>query len=155
MTATTSAVTLEEKLENLEEILRSLGRVLVGYSGGVDSAMLAVAAFAEGESRFYGIGNLRDKECDRISGPVKEFKRIGIDCDEGAGEVVIRGNPDGYEGGIEMPTHHDHRVAQMLAIVGLRCRRGLTLLDAQTVGKSYPAFFDDLIRLGANIELED
>ncbi|MBT4497084.1 MAG: TIGR00268 family protein, partial [Gemmatimonadetes bacterium] len=44
MTATTSAVTLEEKLENLEEILRSLGRVLVGYSGGVDSAMLAVAA---------------------------------------------------------------------------------------------------------------
>jgi 3-phosphoshikimate 1-carboxyvinyltransferase len=118
-------------------------------------AMLAVAAFAEGESRFYGIGNLRDKECDRISVPVKEFKRIGIDCDEGAGEVVIRGNPDGYEGGIEMPTHHDHRVAQMLAIVGLRCRRGLTLLDAQTVGKSYPAFFDDLIRLGANIELED
>ena len=118
-------------------------------------AMLAVAAFAEGESRFYGIGNLRDKECDRISVPVKAFKRIGIDCDEGAAEVVVRGNPDGYEGGIEMPTHHDHRVAQMLAIVGLRCRKGLTLLKAETVGKSYPAFFDDLMRLGANIELED
>jgi len=69
--------------------------------------------------------------------------------------VSVRGNPDGYEGGIEMPTHHDHRVAQMLAIVGLRCRRGLTLLNAETVGKSYPAFFDDLIRLGAKIELED
>lgn len=44
MTVTTPEATLEEKLAHLEEILRSLGRVLVGYSGGVDSAMLAVAA---------------------------------------------------------------------------------------------------------------
>ena len=36
--------TLEEKLERLEAILRPMGRVLVGYSGGVDSAFLAVAA---------------------------------------------------------------------------------------------------------------
>ncbi len=36
--------TLDDKLELLERILRPLGRVLIGYSGGVDSAMLAVAA---------------------------------------------------------------------------------------------------------------
>jgi len=36
--------TLDEKLRDLEEILRPLGRVMVGYSGGVDSAMLVVAA---------------------------------------------------------------------------------------------------------------
>ena len=41
----------------------------------------------------------------------------------------------------------------MLAVLGLRCRRGLTLADAETVGKSYPAFFEDLISLGADIEL--
>ncbi|MSR83607.1 MAG: ATP-dependent sacrificial sulfur transferase LarE [Candidatus Latescibacteria bacterium] len=35
---------LDEKLERLETLLRSMGRVLIGYSGGVDSAMLAVAA---------------------------------------------------------------------------------------------------------------
>ncbi len=35
---------LEEKLHHLNRILRSLGRVLIGYSGGVDSAMLALAA---------------------------------------------------------------------------------------------------------------
>ena len=35
---------LEEKLHHLNRILRSLKRVLIGYSGGVDSAMLALAA---------------------------------------------------------------------------------------------------------------
>ncbi len=35
---------LDEKLERLNTMLRSMGRVLIGYSGGVDSAMLAVAA---------------------------------------------------------------------------------------------------------------
>lgn len=35
---------LDQKLETLEGLLRAMGRVLVGYSGGVDSAMLAVAA---------------------------------------------------------------------------------------------------------------
>lgn len=45
MTAlTTQQSILEAKVERLDEILRSMGRVLVGYSGGVDSAMLAVAA---------------------------------------------------------------------------------------------------------------
>ena len=39
-----NARTLEQKQETLVDILQSLGRVLVGYSGGVDSAVLAVAA---------------------------------------------------------------------------------------------------------------
>ena len=39
-----TARTIEQKQEALEAVLRPLGRVLVGYSGGVDSAVLAVAA---------------------------------------------------------------------------------------------------------------
>jgi pyridinium-3,5-biscarboxylic acid mononucleotide sulfurtransferase len=35
---------LDQKVEQLEEILRTLGCVMVAYSGGVDSALLAVAA---------------------------------------------------------------------------------------------------------------
>ncbi len=50
MTTTSAAVdaatraALQTKLRSLEEALSSMGRVLVAYSGGVDSAMLAVAA---------------------------------------------------------------------------------------------------------------
>ena len=117
-------------------------------------AMLAVAALAAGESRFYGIGNLRLKECDRIAMPVRELQRLGVDCEEREAEILIRGCPEGYEGGVEVATYHDHRMVQLLSIVGLRCRRGLEVLEAENVAKSYPAFFDDLIGLGAQIELE-
>lgn len=41
---TTTELSLDEKLAHLEDILRPMGRALIGYSGGVDSAMLAVAA---------------------------------------------------------------------------------------------------------------
>lgn len=41
---TTDTRSLDEKERDLAQILRPLGRVLVGYSGGVDSAMLVVAA---------------------------------------------------------------------------------------------------------------
>ena len=41
---TAANLTLDEKLAHLEEILRPMDRALIGYSGGVDSAMLAVAA---------------------------------------------------------------------------------------------------------------
>ena len=117
-------------------------------------AMLPVAAHAEGTSRFYGIGNLRYKECDRILVPVNELRRFGVDCHEEKEAIVIRGCPDGYAGGHDAATFHDHRVAQMQALMGLRSRDGVVVLDAETVGKSYPDFFGDLVSLGARIELE-
>jgi 3-phosphoshikimate 1-carboxyvinyltransferase len=118
-------------------------------------AMLPVAAHAAGTSRFHGIANLRLKECDRIAVPVAELRRFGVDChEEGDGAIVVRGNPDGYAGGHEVDTYHDHRVAQMLALMGLRSRDGVVLRDAGTVGKSYPDFFRDLAVLGAHIDFE-
>ena len=118
-------------------------------------AMLPVAAHARGASRFHGIGNLRLKECDRIAVPVRELRRFGVDCDEEEAAIVVRGRPEGYGGGHEAGTYDDHRVAQMLAVMGLRSRDGVVVREAQTVGKSYPDFFRDLIGLGARIDLEE
>jgi uncharacterized protein len=42
--AETQPLSLDDKLTRLNALLHSMGRVLIGYSGGVDSAMLAVAA---------------------------------------------------------------------------------------------------------------
>lgn len=123
-------------------------------------ALVGAACFARGRSRFYNVANLRIKECDRISEPLAELRRIGVRCWEGkeVGDsdpdaIIIEGNPQGYEGGIEVDGRGDHRVIMLLTIVGLGCRRGLRIRGAQHVAKSYPLFFEHLRQLNADIFL--
>ena len=90
------------------------------------------------------------------------LRETGVDVSWDGERVELRGHDGlrgvdfdgGYEGGHEAQTYHDHRVAQMQALMGLRSLDGAVVLDAETVGKSYPAFFNDLIGLGAQIDIE-
>lgn len=114
-------------------------------------ALEAAAVFAEGTSRFSNIANLRIKESNRIEEPLEELAKLGVEARCGEDWVEISGRPDGYEGGVEVDCRGDHRIAQMLAIVGTRCARGLRLKGADCVAKSYPTFFEDLAAMGVKM----
>jgi 3-phosphoshikimate 1-carboxyvinyltransferase len=125
-------------------------------------ALEGAACFASGRSRFHNVANLRIKECDRISEPLTELRKIGVVCGEGrdTGDpdpdaIWIEGRPGGYDGGVEVDGRGDHRVIMLLTIVGLGSRRGLTITGAHAVAKSYPAFFRHLAALGARIRIEE
>ena len=49
---------------------------------------------------------------------------------------------------------NDHRIAMMAAIMATRCEGPVTILGAQCVAKSYPAFFEDYASLGGNVTKE-
>lgn len=123
-------------------------------------ALLAPACFAHGRSRFYNVANLRIKECDRITEPLRELRKLGVKCCEGhevadtdPDAILIEGNPRGYDGGVTVDGRGDHRVIMLLSIVALRCRKPVTITGAHHVAKSYPAFFQHLASLGAKLEL--
>lgn len=118
-------------------------------------AISAAACFAHGTSKFYNVENTRYKECDRISDFVDELCKIGVDARETQTEIIITGNPRGYEGGVEVEAHNDHRVIMALAIIGMRCEKSIIINDAHHIAKSYPRFFDDLKSLGAKIEVRN
>jgi len=116
-------------------------------------SMAAVAACGEGRSRFMRVGNLRWKESDRISDFARELKKIGVKVEEYPEEFSITGNPKGYEGGVSIDAHHDHRIIMACSALALRTKQGLTIDGAEHVSKSYPDFFKDLASLGANVEV--
>ena len=113
--------------------------------------LVAAACFAEGESVFYNVENLHYKESDRINDLCAELRQAGCMLTPRQDAIIVRGQPQGVEGGVLVDGHSDHRLLMALTIVGLRSRRGLTLNGVEHIAKSYPHFFEDLRQLGASI----
>jgi 3-phosphoshikimate 1-carboxyvinyltransferase len=142
--------------KNHEWVIHSRGMLkAVEFNGDLATdavpVLVGVACLAEGTSRFENIYNLRLKECNRIDEPLEELRKLGVECRSGEDWIEVTGRPTGYEGGVEVDSRGDHRVAQLLAIVGTRCTRGLTILRAEHITKSYPGFFGDLQQLGVRL----
>ena len=110
----------------------------LGDVGELTPVLTAIAAFAEGRSRFRGIAHLRHHETDRLAALRTELTRLG-------GEVVE--HPDGLEvrphalHGGTFQTYDDHRLAMAGAVIGLRVP-DVVLSDVQTTGKTFPGFAD-------------
>jgi 3-phosphoshikimate 1-carboxyvinyltransferase len=114
-------------------------------------ALVAFACLIPGETRFEQVATLRLKESDRIEDLCAELAHAGADVTPLPDAIIVRGRPGGIAGGVTVHAHDDHRLAQALAIVATRCQRGLTIAGADAVAKSYPWFFDDLQRMGADV----
>jgi 3-phosphoshikimate 1-carboxyvinyltransferase len=99
------------------------------------------AAFARGESRVRGAGELRVKETDRIETVTNGLRTLGVRVrasDDGFG---VRGVPARPRGG-RMGSAGDHRIAMLAAVAGLVSREGVEVGDADAVAISFPGFFD-------------
>jgi 3-phosphoshikimate 1-carboxyvinyltransferase len=99
------------------------------------------AAFARGESRVRGAGELRVKETDRIESVTNALRALGVRIrasDDGFG---VRGVPSRPNGG-RMSSEGDHRIAMLGAIAGLVSREGVDVGGADAAAISFPGFFD-------------
>jgi 3-phosphoshikimate 1-carboxyvinyltransferase len=114
----------------------------------------AAACFAEGTTVIHNVGALRLKESNRIDDLCLELHRTGAHAIAGPESVTIIGQPAGIAGGATVDAHHDHRLAMALSIVALRAHAPLTITGADHVAKSYPAFWRELARLGADVTSE-
>ena len=98
-----------------------------------------LATQAEGETRITDAGDLRNKETDRITAVVTEFRKIGIDIDELDDGFLISGKQQ-IKGDSEVNVYHDHRLAMTLYIAGLLAQKEMVVKDFQWVDVSLPEF---------------
>lgn len=106
-----------------------------------------LAAKANGVSKVTGAEELRVKETDRISAIVQEFKKLGIAIEELPDGFVIDGRQPWHVTDTVLDAHDDHRIGMVLGVAALLVDTPLTLKGAESVGISYPEFFDDLDQL--------
>jgi 3-phosphoshikimate 1-carboxyvinyltransferase len=100
-----------------------------------------LAAHARGESWVYGAGELRLKETDRIEALVDALRAIGARAKGHEEGFSVTGVPARPRGG-KVDSRGDHRIAMLGAVAGLASREGVEVLGAESVGVSFPGFYD-------------
>jgi 3-phosphoshikimate 1-carboxyvinyltransferase len=102
--------------------------------------LAVVAGFAMTSTRITGVGFIRHKESDRIGDLITELAAVGIRADEEPDGLVV--HPSTPHGG-RVRTHHDHRLAMALSLVGLLVA-GVEIEDPDVVSKSWPQWWQSL-----------
>src|SRR4051794_34258438 len=111
--------------------------------------LAALAAVADGPSRFEGAGELRVKESDRLAGTVELIRALGGEIELEGDDLVVGGG--GLVGGATVETRRDHRMAMAGAVAACASERPVTITDAGVVDVSFPGAFETLARLGAEV----
>jgi 3-phosphoshikimate 1-carboxyvinyltransferase len=99
--------------------------------------LAVVAAFAQTATTINGVGFIRKKESDRIGDLAHELRELGVQVDELADGLTV--HPSKPHGGM-VNTHHDHRLAMSLALIGL-VTPGVVINDPMVVTKSWPEYW--------------
>ena len=108
-------------------------------------ALAAVAALCGGETRFTHAERLRLKESDRLTATKNLIAALGGDARETDDGLIVTGKTQ-LAGGTVDPCG-DHRLAMAAAVAACGCAGEVVVPEAQCVGKSYPAFWNDMKRL--------
>ena len=107
--------------------------------------VLAVAAaYAEGQTRFVGVAELRVKETDRLSTVCSELGAMGVRVWVDDDDLVVEG---GRPRGGDVDSHGDHRIAMACAVAALAADGPTTVAGWEAVSTSYPGFGTDLVGL--------
>jgi 3-phosphoshikimate 1-carboxyvinyltransferase len=112
--------------------------------------LAALAAHADGPSRFEGASELRVKESDRLAVLAHGIRALGGEAAEEGDDLVIGGG--GLAGG-SARSEGDHRMAMALAVSTLGARAPSEIDAIESASVSFPGFFELLRSLGADVEV--
>lgn len=110
-----------------------------------------VASVSKGTTRISGASRLRIKESDRLQTTYEMLSNLGADIKMLDDGFLISGKKH-LDGGI-VSSYNDHRIAMSACIASLVCDQKVVINDAGAVKKSYPHFFDDMKKIGFNVEI--
>ncbi len=112
-----------------------------------------LAAVAEGGTEITGVAHLRYKETDRLKFMAEELKKMGARIEEKEDGLLIEGAKKKDLKAAKVYSHGDHRLAMALCVAALSATGETVIEDAECAKVSYPSFFEDMLDLGADMNL--
>lgn len=115
--------------------------------------LVTLASYCKGQTKIKGVSRLIHKESNRALTLQEEFGKMGVKIELEGDNMVIDGN--GLVKGAQVHSQHDHRIAMACAVAALNAKGETIIEEAQAVNKSYPDFYEDLKKLGADVSLNN
>ncbi|MCR5584805.1 MAG: 3-phosphoshikimate 1-carboxyvinyltransferase [Lachnospiraceae bacterium] len=138
-------------VENFKKLDKPHETIDIGGCIDLGPVLFAYASAKNG-GHFTGTERLKIKESDRAAVMAEELLKFGVKAEIKENEVIIP------EGGVKAPTkrldsHNDHRIVMALTV--LLMLTGGEIGGIEAVRKSYPGFFEDLRRIGLDVEINE
>lgn len=113
---------------------------------------IAVTCFGLGIGcRLIGLHTLVIKETDRLDALKTELEKFGAEVTITNDSLTLM--PASFiKSGINVETYNDHRMA--MAFAPLAIKVPLVINDAEVVSKSYPLFWEDMVKAGFSVSAE-
>ena len=102
------------------------------------------------KTTFTGCERLKYKESDRLATTADLLTRLGGKVEITNDGLIVYGKGT-LKGGLAL-SHNDHRIAMSAAIASTICGNEVIIDGYECVDKSYPAFFNDFIKLGGKTD---
>lgn len=112
--------------------------------------LFALAALKNGAT-FTGTDRLKAKESDRGAAMHEELVKLGGGLVFGDNTITVKKQELRYNGEV-LDGHNDHRIVMAMSVI--LSKIGGEIEGAEATRKSYPGFFDDLKKLGAEVILK-
>lgn len=113
-------------------------------------SLAALALFCNGTSSIKGLHRLIHKESNRAESITEMCRKFGGTVFIQEDEMIIEGGKPLHAAAIN--SFSDHRIVMAAAVIAMNIRGESVIDDAACVQKSYPGFWKDMDRLGANIQ---
>ena len=110
-----------------------------------------LGALAQGQTVIRDAGELRVKESDRIAVMVENLSYLGVEAAERPDGMVISG-PAKVVPEKSIRSYGDHRIAMSMSMLAIFASAPVTIANVACVDTSYPEFWEQLGKLGVNVE---
>ena len=117
--------------------------------------LFVLAAITKGISKFFGIGELRHKESDRIKNMEIGLNQIGIKTKSTADSLIIYGNPNiKIKKTLKIYPKNDHRIAMAFFCLGQILKGNILINNFETVNTSFTKFLFTMKKIGTKYEIK-
>ena len=118
--------------------------------------LFVIAALTKGVSKFKNIGDLKNKESNRLLESKKILTQVGIKCKITKDGMIIHGKEkiDNKNKSILTKTKGDHRICMSSLIFSLATGIKTKIKNFETVNTSFPGFISLIKNLGGNIAIK-